>query len=255
MLKKLSATPLGIVAWIAAGVIIILPAALWLFSDRKPVTTKPLLQKLTKTVIRKKIVMGQQLADTVVTKKIAAVMTPVKTPAAMITQQNPAAETPTKPLSPNRIEAPQTENPDPPEPAITVPLEKDTQPKTSLQLAAKPAQIIPAPVMAKTAAAEVRREKWLLSQDAAAYTIQVVGVSHEKTMLEFIKNNRWLKENEFAYYKSTFRGKPWYQLLYGIYPTKLAAQIAANNLPENIRQAGPWIRGIAAVQKTIGQLQ
>jgi septal ring-binding cell division protein DamX len=70
--------------------------------------------------------------------------------------------------------------------------------------------------------------------------------------MDFIKKNQLLQQKEIAYYKSTFKGKPWYQLLYGIYPTKQDARLAAEKLPENIRQAGPWIRSISAVQKAIG---
>ena len=69
--------------------------------------------------------------------------------------------------------------------------------------------------------------------------------------MDFIKRNQRLNQNEMAYYESTFNGKPWYQLLYGIYPTRQEAQLAADNLPENIRRAEPWIRKISAVQKAI----
>ena len=79
-----------------------------------------------------------------------------------------------------------------------------------------------------------------------------MGVSNERSLLEFIKKNQLLKENEIAYYESTFRGKPWFQLLYGIYPTRQEAELAANNLPDHIQQAGPWIRKLSGVQKAIG---
>jgi DamX protein len=70
-------------------------------------------------------------------------------------------------------------------------------------------------------------------------------------MQEFIEKNPLLQENEIAYYESTFKGKPWYQLLYGIYSTPQEARLAAKNLPEDIRRAGPWIRSISAVQQAI----
>jgi septal ring-binding cell division protein DamX len=70
-------------------------------------------------------------------------------------------------------------------------------------------------------------------------------------MLEFIKKNQLLKQNEIAYYESTFKGHPWYEALYGIYPTMQEAQLAANKLTGSIRQAGPWIRKLSEVQKEI----
>jgi len=247
MLQKLSATPRRMVAWIAAGVIIILLAALWVFSDRKPSTPKAPDQKLTKPVIRKKIVPDPKIADRVVTKKIAAVKTPLKPSAEIKTQQTPEDETPTKPPTLIKTDQPEKKKTVEPEPTISATQKKDSQPKTGLQQESKPA-----PVIAKTAAREVRREKWLLSQDTASYTIQIIGVSNEKSLLDFIEKNQLLKLNEIAYYESTFKGKPWYQLLYGIYPTKQDARLAANKLPENFRPSEPWIRSISAVQKTIG---
>ena len=78
-----------------------------------------------------------------------------------------------------------------------------------------------------------------------------MGVSNEITLPDFIRKNRLLEQNEIAYYQTTFRGKPWFQLLYGIYAGKEEARLAAEKLPENIRKLTPWIRRISAVQKSI----
>jgi DamX protein len=252
MLQKLSATPRRMVTWIAAAVIIILLGALWLFSDRQPSTSKAPDQQLAKTVFRKKIVPDRKLSERTVTKKIAA-----KPPAVIETQQSPEADTPAKPPAPIKTEPPEKEKTVSPEPTISTPLKIDSQPKTSLRQEAKPVPETPmpetpVPVIAKTATREIRREKWLLSQDAASYTIQIIGVSYEKSMLNFINKNQLLKQNEIAYYESTFNDKPWYQLLYGIYPTKQDARLAAEKLPEDIRQkTEPWIRRLSGVQQTI----
>ena len=130
---------------------------------------------------------------------------------------------------------------------------KEQPPERVQQAVAKLPQRKPVPVMTKAKAREIHREEWLLSQDEESYTIQIIGVSDEATMLDFIERNRFLKQNEIAYYKSTFQGRPWYQALYGIYPSGRAARIAAEKLPENIRQAGPWIRKLSGVQKAIGK--
>ncbi len=247
MLQKLSGTSRPMVAGFAAAVIIILLGALWLFSDRQPSTSKAPDQQLAKTVFRKKIVPDRKLSERTVTKKIVA-----KPPAVIETQQSPEADTPAKPPAPIKTEPPEKEKTVSPEPTISAPLKIDSQPKTSLQQEAKPVPETPMPVIAKTATREIRREKWLLSQDAASYTIQIIGVSYEKSMLNFINKNQLLKQNEIAYYESTFNDKPWYQLLYGIYPTKQDARLAAEKLPEDIRQkTEPWIRRLSGVQQTI----
>jgi len=251
MLQTLSAIPRSMMVWLAAGIIIILLAAFWLFSDRDHPRPNAPDQKLTKTVFRKKIVPDRKLSDNTVTKKIVAAQTPVNPPAAFKTQQTPDAETPTPLSEPVNTQQPVRQKTVGPETTITAPLKNDSQPKSGLQQEVKPAQRTPAPVIAKTAVHDVHREKWLLAQDSASYTIQIVGVSNETSLLDYIKRNQRLNQNEMAYYESTFKGKPWYQLLYGIYPNRQEAQLAADNLPENIRRAEPWIRKISAVQKAI----
>jgi DamX protein len=323
------------VAWFAAGIIIILLVAYWLLPNRNPSTLKPPDQKLTKTVVRKIIVPVRKSAALAVPKIVAAVKTPDKPPAAIKTQQTPETKTTPDPPAPIKTVPPEKKEPVASGPIITAAQKTESQPKTELQSAVKPTQktdsqsktkpqpavkptqktesqpktkpkptvkpmqktdsqpktkpqptvkptqktdsqpktkpqpaakptqktdsrpktepqpaIKPPP---KTAAREIRREKWLLSQDAAYYTIQIIGVSTEKSLLDYIRKNQLLKQNEIAYYESTFNGKPWYQVLYGIYPTKQEAQLAADKLPENIRLAGPWIRRLAGVQNAIGK--
>jgi DamX protein len=97
----------------------------------------------------------------------------------------------------------------------------------------------------------VHRENWLLSQDPAYFTIQIMGVHDEELLLEFIEKNHLLQQNKIAYYESTFEDKQWYQLLYGIYPTRPDAESAVAKLPENIRRAGPWIRRLSTIQMVI----
>jgi DamX protein len=94
-------------------------------------------------------------------------------------------------------------------------------------------------------------EKWLLSQVSSYYTIQLMGARKEALLFNFVERNQLLEKNEIAYYQSTFEDKVWFQLLYGVYPTKNDAQAAADNLPLKIRKSSPWIRRLSAVQKTI----
>jgi septal ring-binding cell division protein DamX len=139
-----------------------------------------------------------------------------------------------------------------PPPKDVIPEKKEPQTKTELQIAVAPSpKITPSSEIENVDERTVRRENWILSQDATYYTIQIMGVHNEEFLLSFIKKNQLLKQNENAYYQSTFNNKAWYQLLYGIYPTKKEAQLAVNKLPENIRKAKPWIRSISTVQKAI----
>jgi DamX protein len=285
MLQIFSGSSRRMLTWFAAGIIILLLAAVWFYSERKPWTPKAPDQKLAKTVFRKKIVQPRKSADPTISQKTAAATPPQKPPAAIKTppiaeaettaeapapiitaapeQKEPLMREPTiaavqKSASPGQIESQPAAKPTPktdslakPElqPAAKPTLETGLQPKIALQPAPEPTPDTPA--RPQTAARQIRRERWLLSQDADFYTIQIIGVSNEKSMLDFINKNQLLKQNEIAYYESTFNGKPWFQALFGLYPTKQAARRAADKLPENIRWAGPWIRKLSEVQQAI----
>jgi DamX protein len=223
MLNKVSPVSRRMLAWVCAVIFMFLLAAFWFFSDRKPSAANAVDQKPAKTVFRKKIVQRPKMADR-----------PVSPKAKVNTLPQALKKTKTMASEPARTFLPQNE-----------PL-----PERALPPAATPK---PDPIISKTQPREIRREKWLLSQDGRSYTIQIVGVSSEISLMNFIKRNQLLKQNEIAYYKSTFKGKPWYQVLYGIYPSKQDARLAADKLPENIRRAGPWIRKISGVQTAIGK--
>ncbi len=97
----------------------------------------------------------------------------------------------------------------------------------------------------------IHREPWLLSQDASAYTLQLMGVHNEALLFDFVEENRLLEKNEIAYYQTVFKGEPWFQLLYGVYPTLKAARTAAAGLTAELHISPPWIRKLSAVKKTI----
>lgn len=109
----------------------------------------------------------------------------------------------------------------------------------------------------KTAAGEetvpkrVYRETWLLQQNPAFYTIQIIGVRNEKELWKFIENTLPPHQIPIAYYQTKFKGSPWYPLLYGIYPTRKQALSAIQNLPKDIQKLSPWMRKLSAVQKSV----
>jgi type II secretory pathway predicted ATPase ExeA len=97
------------------------------------------------------------------------------------------------------------------------------------------------------------REKWLLSQNASYYTIQILGVHDEKRLLRFIKNDLPEPDTNLAYYQTNYKGKKWYPLLYGIFPSQKEASLALKKLPIHIQKSSPWIRKLSSVQKAIQQ--
>jgi len=106
-------------------------------------------------------------------------------------------------------------------------------------------------VTRKTEKRSMHSEKWLLTQESAYYTIQLMGARKEALLFDFVARNKLLEQNEIAFYQTTYKDKPWFQLLYGVYTTKKDAQSAADYLPPKIRKSSPWIRRLSAVQKAI----
>ncbi|UCD82551.1 MAG: SPOR domain-containing protein [Desulfobacterales bacterium] len=290
MLQHFSAPPRRVAVWIAAGVIVILLAALWYFPGRETAKPKPSDQKKAKIVFRKKMPRERQSTDTVIRKKAAAAKTATESSTEIMTPQPAAVETSTQPTAEIKTQQPTSEETALPQTPVTAPEEKktpqpaaeetSTQPTAAIKTqqpiteetvlpqtpvtapeekeAPQKIEIQPEPPPSTLAKADteadqrtVRRERWLLSQDATSYTIQIIGVHKEQSLFDFIKKNQLLQQNEIAYYESTFQGKAWYQLLYGVYPTKQAAEEAADKLAENIRRAGPWIRRLSTIQKAI----
>jgi septal ring-binding cell division protein DamX len=176
------------------------------------------------------------------------------------------------------IDAPSEENEGRPETESNLPAEPQTKIETNLPVQEQPvysqpaaalseqgelpqktdlrqAEVRPQPVqedaIASTEERIIHREEWLLSQAPFYYTIQLMGVRKEALLFDFVKRNQLLEQNEISFYQTTFKDKPWFQLLYGVYATKKDAQSAADNLPPEIRKSSPWIRRMSAVQKAI----
>jgi DamX protein len=104
----------------------------------------------------------------------------------------------------------------------------------------------------KTAAKNtIYRENWLLDQEASFYTLQVLGVRNEESLLNFVKVHKLLLNQNVAYYKTVYKGKQWYPLLYGVYPTKSEAADAVKELPDKVQKSIPWIRKMSAVHKEV----
>lgn len=99
---------------------------------------------------------------------------------------------------------------------------------------------------ADTATKPINNIQTILNADPHHYTLQLIGVSNEQKLTEFIKTNR-LKGK--VMYVHTYRnGKDWYTLIYGDYKTSQAAQAAIQKLPQTVQDQDPWPRTIASVQ-------
>lgn len=138
---------------------------------------------------------------------------------------------------------------EPAEPAEPVEPAKPDEPEPSATPAPQPK---PQPSVSKPSTAVdhgLKKEAWLLKQNPAHYSLQILALSNEKALPGFVKKHKLTKKA--FYYQSTRKGSPWFSLLYGIYPNRDAAVTAINKLPAKLKKSGAWPRKLATIQQEI----
>ena len=91
--------------------------------------------------------------------------------------------------------------------------------------------------------------QWLLQQDGARFTMQLLTVSSRERASAFI--NRQSNPEEFALYRIQRDGRTLYVVTYGIFSGKPGAQSAVNSFTGELAGMKPWVRALALVQDTI----
>jgi septal ring-binding cell division protein DamX len=114
---------------------------------------------------------------------------------------------------------------------------------------AQPERLPAASRAAPATDAMVHREAWLLSQPPERYTLQLFGVRQESAVLRFLGAHQL--DGPLAYYKTQYRGKDWFVLLFGDYPSASSARQAFMHLPRAARLDEPYARSMASVQASI----
>lgn len=227
MLKLLKGVPLMKVAgWGVAGIVAII-VALTVFNQFRLAPEKPY--------------EDQKPADHVFRAKVPAVAVP-RTPPPLV----PLTETPEAAAPETAIEKDSLQ-PRPTQPPALAKLETPQLKPSEIG----PPEIAPDAQKKEAAAKTIYREDWLLDQNPSFYTLQILGVRNERSLLSFVTENKLLQKEDVAYYKTVYKGQDWYPLLYGVYPTVGDARSAVKELPDKIRASTPWIRKMAAIQKTI----
>ncbi|OOZ42286.1 hypothetical protein BOW53_00115 [Solemya pervernicosa gill symbiont] len=145
---------------------------------------------------------------------------------------------PVEPPAPTSIKS-STAKPLPSAPSIT-----DTAP-APIAVTNKP----PPATTPTTATLTYHTEEWLLAQRPTAYALQLLGVENEQSVIDYIQEHRI--EQQAAYFATIKNGKPWFALLYGLYPSYEAAQAAKTRLPVSLNRYTPWPRSLASVHAEI----
>ena len=97
------------------------------------------------------------------------------------------------------------------------------------------------------------QEKTILSWDESEFTLQIVGLSSEKSALEFIAVQS--NKKDLLLFKTIRQGKNWYVVVAGHYANAATARQAAKSLPESQLKGAPWPRELKTIHREIRQRQ
>jgi hypothetical protein len=90
---------------------------------------------------------------------------------------------------------------------------------------------------------------WIRSQADSGYSLQLLSSSTREAVFEFCQQHNIC--NNSAYFSSQIKGKTYYRLIYGAYPTHNAAALAVASLPLNLKQLKPWARQFKQIKSEI----
>ncbi|MCC6207983.1 MAG: AAA family ATPase [Gammaproteobacteria bacterium] len=93
-----------------------------------------------------------------------------------------------------------------------------------------------------------RDEAWLLEQDPAAYTVQLLVASREQC-LAYIKRHGL--GDAAAIYRARSSGQVWSTLVYGVFTSETDAADAGKAILEQDVKASPWVRRLGVIQGRI----
>ena len=91
----------------------------------------------------------------------------------------------------------------------------------------------------------------LLRAQPQEYALQLLGVRNKKSAQDFIKRfSRQLNSEKLNVYETTFKGQPWFVVVYGPYQNKINASDEAVSLSRSLKSQ-PWVRPISKIQEDI----
>ncbi len=90
---------------------------------------------------------------------------------------------------------------------------------------------------------------WFWQQDRRQYTIQLLGSSAEEDVRSMIKQHNL--EDKAAYFRIRRLGKPWYTVIYGLYPTYQEAEKARKSLSPVLQKSKPWSRRLSSLLEIV----
>jgi type II secretory pathway predicted ATPase ExeA/septal ring-binding cell division protein DamX len=97
-----------------------------------------------------------------------------------------------------------------------------------------------------------RDDTWLLAQDPASYTLQLLVASRAQC-LAYIE--RYGLGDAAAIFQTRSGGQPYFALVYGVYATEVDAADAGKALSDQDVKISPWVRRMGMIQARIQEFQ
>jgi MSHA biogenesis protein MshM len=98
-------------------------------------------------------------------------------------------------------------------------------------------------------------EEWLSSQPPETYSIQLLGSFSEEQTARYLQSLPAVVQSpdDIYVFRTIANQKPALTVLYGSYPTRLAARSALENLPEDLKAHNPYLRTVGGVRAEIAR--
>jgi len=93
-------------------------------------------------------------------------------------------------------------------------------------------------------------ERALIKAGDNNFIIQLFASYSMKNAKGFVTKYK-TSQNDLHIYQAEHKSKPWFVVVSGPYPSKIAASSQAKKLPKELRQQNPWIRSIQAIQQLL----
>ncbi len=91
--------------------------------------------------------------------------------------------------------------------------------------------------------------RWVQALNADNYTIQLVSSTNEELVADYYRNGHL--EGKAGYFRYKRQGQIWYTLVYGDFNSVADANVAIQQLPEDLRKWSPWIRNVSDIQRMV----
>lgn len=101
------------------------------------------------------------------------------------------------------------------------------------------------------ASREYQNQQWIDAQRTSNWTIQMLAFDDLKKVQNYIDQHSL--HNKAAYFAEPTAEGLLYKLVYGSFADKQMADKARQELPNELKTNGPWLRSIASIQKSIAK--